>query len=79
MHKATSTPSLLALLSKYCRNTEICILSFQFFIMWTSLHTVLFFSILLPEKLDYIASKFAEHTHEKWSSEKVGQCYNSSH
>uniref|UniRef100_A0A8C1ULM0 Ryanodine receptor 3 n=1 Tax=Cyprinus carpio TaxID=7962 RepID=A0A8C1ULM0_CYPCA len=28
-------------------------------------------NISLPEKLDYIASKFAEHTHEKWSSEKI--------
>uniref|UniRef100_A0A673ZNU6 Ryanodine receptor 3 n=1 Tax=Salmo trutta TaxID=8032 RepID=A0A673ZNU6_SALTR len=25
----------------------------------------------LPEKLDYIANKFAEHSHVKWSSEKV--------
>lgn len=30
------------------------------------------FSISLPEKLDYIANKYAEHCHEKWSSEKVG-------
>lgn len=29
------------------------------------------FSISLPEKLDYIANKYAEHCHEKWSSEKV--------
>uniref|UniRef100_A0A8C1VAV8 Ryanodine receptor 3 n=1 Tax=Cyprinus carpio TaxID=7962 RepID=A0A8C1VAV8_CYPCA len=28
-------------------------------------------NISLPEKLDYIASKFAEHSHEKWSSEKI--------
>uniref|UniRef100_A0A9J8B7I3 Ryanodine receptor 3 n=1 Tax=Cyprinus carpio carpio TaxID=630221 RepID=A0A9J8B7I3_CYPCA len=28
-------------------------------------------NISLPEKLDYIASKFADHTHEKWSSEKI--------
>ncbi|XP_076834093.1 ryanodine receptor 3 isoform X3 [Brachyhypopomus gauderio] len=28
-------------------------------------------NISLPEKLDYIANKYAEHSHEKWSSEKV--------
>ncbi|KAM9420371.1 ryanodine receptor 3-like [Salvelinus alpinus] len=28
-------------------------------------------NISLPEKLDYIANKFAEHSHVKWSSEKV--------
>uniref|UniRef100_A0A8C7G657 Ryanodine receptor 3 n=1 Tax=Oncorhynchus kisutch TaxID=8019 RepID=A0A8C7G657_ONCKI len=28
-------------------------------------------NISLPEKLDYIANKFAEHSHIKWSSEKV--------
>uniref|UniRef100_A0A671MJD1 Ryanodine receptor 3-like n=1 Tax=Sinocyclocheilus anshuiensis TaxID=1608454 RepID=A0A671MJD1_9TELE len=28
-------------------------------------------NISLPEKLDYIASKFAAHSHEKWSSEKI--------
>ncbi|XP_047657475.1 ryanodine receptor 3 isoform X4 [Tachysurus fulvidraco] len=27
-------------------------------------------NISLPEKLDYIANKYAEHCHEKWSSEK---------
>uniref|UniRef100_A0A8K9V340 Ryanodine receptor 3 n=1 Tax=Oncorhynchus mykiss TaxID=8022 RepID=A0A8K9V340_ONCMY len=30
-------------------------------------------NISLPEKLDYIANKFAEHSHVKWSSEKVLQ------
>lgn len=28
-------------------------------------------SISLPEKLEYITNKYAEHSHEKWSSEKV--------
>lgn len=28
-------------------------------------------SISLPEKLEYIANKYAEHSHDKWSSEKV--------
>ncbi|XP_051500982.1 ryanodine receptor 3 [Myxocyprinus asiaticus] len=28
-------------------------------------------NISLPEKLDYIANKYAEHSHEKWSSEKI--------
>ncbi|XP_031437386.1 ryanodine receptor 3 isoform X2 [Clupea harengus] len=28
-------------------------------------------NISLPEKLDYIANKYAEHSHEKWSSEKL--------
>nr|XP_061843137.1 ryanodine receptor 3-like [Nerophis lumbriciformis] len=28
-------------------------------------------NISLPEKLEYIANKYAEHSHEKWSSEKV--------
>lgn len=29
------------------------------------------FSISLPEKLEYAANKYAEHCHDKWSSEKV--------
>ncbi|XP_075893569.1 ryanodine receptor 3 isoform X4 [Nelusetta ayraudi] len=28
-------------------------------------------NISLPEKLEYIATKYAEHSHDKWSSEKV--------
>ncbi|XP_052001465.1 LOW QUALITY PROTEIN: ryanodine receptor 3 [Xyrauchen texanus] len=28
-------------------------------------------NICLPEKLEHIANKYAEHSHEKWSSEKV--------
>ncbi|CAL8316169.1 unnamed protein product [Boreogadus saida] len=28
-------------------------------------------NISLPEKLDYIANKYAEHSHDKWCSEKV--------
>ncbi|XP_039637447.1 ryanodine receptor 3 isoform X3 [Perca fluviatilis] len=28
-------------------------------------------NISLPEKLEYIANKYAEHSHDKWSSEKV--------
>uniref|UniRef100_A0A8C8FAS9 Ryanodine receptor 3 n=1 Tax=Oncorhynchus tshawytscha TaxID=74940 RepID=A0A8C8FAS9_ONCTS len=32
-------------------------------------------NISLPEKLDYIANKFAEHSHVKWSSEKVLETY----
>ncbi|XP_069017865.1 ryanodine receptor 3 isoform X1 [Embiotoca jacksoni] len=28
-------------------------------------------NISLPEKLDYIAHKYAEHSHDKWSSEKM--------
>ncbi|XP_072301866.1 ryanodine receptor 3 isoform X3 [Eucyclogobius newberryi] len=28
-------------------------------------------NISLPEKLEYIANKYAEHSHEKWSSEKM--------
>ncbi|KAM7395128.1 hypothetical protein PAMA_006737 [Pampus argenteus] len=28
-------------------------------------------NISLPEKLDYIANKYAEHSHDKWSSEKM--------
>lgn len=31
-----------------------------------------FASISLPEKLEYITNKYAEHSHDKWSSEKVG-------
>uniref|UniRef100_A0A8B9HQ31 Ryanodine receptor 3 n=1 Tax=Astyanax mexicanus TaxID=7994 RepID=A0A8B9HQ31_ASTMX len=30
-------------------------------------------NISLPEKLEYIANKYAEHCHEKWSSEKFAQ------
>ena len=25
----------------------------------------------VPEALDYVVNKYAEHTHEKWSMEKV--------
>uniref|UniRef100_A0A8C7MA18 Ryanodine receptor 3 n=1 Tax=Oncorhynchus kisutch TaxID=8019 RepID=A0A8C7MA18_ONCKI len=32
-------------------------------------------NISLPEKLDYIANKFAEHSHIKWSSEKERETY----
>uniref|UniRef100_A0A674EHP4 Ryanodine receptor 3 n=1 Tax=Salmo trutta TaxID=8032 RepID=A0A674EHP4_SALTR len=32
-------------------------------------------NISLPEKLDYIANKFAEHSHVKWSSEKERETY----
>uniref|UniRef100_A0AAQ4NXV3 Ryanodine receptor 3 n=1 Tax=Gasterosteus aculeatus aculeatus TaxID=481459 RepID=A0AAQ4NXV3_GASAC len=28
-------------------------------------------NISLPEKLEYVANKYAEHSHDKWSSEKV--------
>ncbi|XP_054910408.1 ryanodine receptor 3 isoform X2 [Poeciliopsis prolifica] len=28
-------------------------------------------NISLPEKLDYIANKYAEHSHDKWASEKM--------
>lgn len=28
-------------------------------------------SIALPEKLEHFANKYAEHSHEKWSAEKV--------
>ena len=28
-------------------------------------------SISLPEKLEYFANKYAEHSHDKWSAEKV--------
>lgn len=33
-------------------------------------------SIALPEKLEHFANKYAEHSHEKWSAEKVppGRC-----
>ncbi|XP_063078860.1 ryanodine receptor 3-like isoform X3 [Engraulis encrasicolus] len=30
-------------------------------------------NISLPEKLEYIANKYGEHSHEKWSSEKLAQ------
>ncbi|XP_078131521.1 ryanodine receptor 3 [Sander vitreus] len=32
-------------------------------------------NISLPEKLEYIANKYAEHSHDKWSSEKVSACW----
>lgn len=39
---------------------------------WSSLSTKFFFSsISLPEKLEHFANKYAEHSHEKWSAEKV--------
>ncbi|XP_062407606.1 ryanodine receptor 3 [Sardina pilchardus] len=33
-------------------------------------------NISLPEKLEYIANKYGEHSHEKWSSEKLAQGWN---
>ncbi|XP_028295256.1 LOW QUALITY PROTEIN: ryanodine receptor 3 [Gouania willdenowi] len=39
-------------------------------------------NISLPEKLEYVANKYAEHSHDKWSSEKMsagwinGECVN---
>lgn len=30
------------------------------------------YSLVLPEKLEYIVSKYAEHSHDKWAFEKVG-------
>ncbi|KAG9336517.1 hypothetical protein JZ751_002864 [Albula glossodonta] len=30
----------------------------------------MFYSISLPEKMEYIANKYAEHSHDKWSAEK---------
>lgn len=29
------------------------------------------FSVTVPEKLDYIISRYSEHNHEKWCIEKV--------
>lgn len=49
-----------------------------FFINQTSVSydwmtTALFaYSLVLPEKLEYIVSKYAEHSHDKWAFEKVG-------
>ena len=34
-------------------------------------HAFTFPSISLPEKLEYFANKYAEHSHDKWSAEKV--------
>lgn len=28
-------------------------------------------SVSVPEKLEFVVNKYAEHTHEKWSLEKV--------
>lgn len=33
---------------------------------------ILFNSVSLPEKLEYVTQKYAEHSHDKWSAEKVG-------
>lgn len=30
------------------------------------------FSFSLPEKLEYIVTKYAEHSHDKWACDKVG-------
>lgn len=30
------------------------------------------YSLVLPEKLEYIVSKYAEHSHDKWAFDKVG-------
>lgn len=31
-----------------------------------------FHSFSLPEKLEYIVAKYAEHSHDKWACDKVG-------
>lgn len=31
-----------------------------------------FHSFSLPEKWEYIVTKYAEHSHDKWASDKVG-------
>ena len=31
-----------------------------------------FRSFSLPEKLEYIVTKYAEHSHDKWACDKVG-------
>lgn len=28
-------------------------------------------SVSVPERLEFVVNKYAEHTHEKWSLEKV--------
>jgi len=30
------------------------------------------YSLVLPEKLEYIVSRYAEHSHDKWAFDKVG-------
>lgn len=32
-----------------------------------------FSRVSVPEALDFVVNKYAEHTHEKWSLEKVTQ------
>lgn len=31
-------------------------------------------SVSVPERLEFVVNKYAEHTHEKWSLDKVVQC-----
>ena len=39
-----------------------------FFLFFSPSHC----SFSLPDKLEYIVTKYAEHSHDKWACEKVG-------
>lgn len=45
---------------KFCKNTKL----FSFIYLF-------FCSITIPEKLEYFINKYAEHSHDKWSMDKV--------
>lgn len=79
MHRATLTPNQSTLPSE-CTVLSLVIchpghlanrLLFQILCPNPFLTSFTLCSISLPEKLEYIANKYAEHSHDKWSSEKV--------
>lgn len=69
MQRATLIPNPSTLPSEWSdthmnQSSKTDVLIHTFNILSTS-------SISLPEKLEYIANKYAEHSHDKWSSDKV--------
>lgn len=44
---------------------------YLFLINFAPLDFFLYFSVSVPERLEFIVNKYAEHTHEKWSLDKV--------
>lgn len=43
----------------------------QAILFWSNKTLFCFLSVNVPEKLDHFINKYAEHSHEKWSMEKV--------
>lgn len=37
--------------------------------------SIIFYSVIIPEKLDGFINKYAEYTHDKWAFEKVKKSF----